>query len=343
MDDLKIKDIVKTEKGLEACIQSNALLDDTCINLEEIGFYTLNNKRAMSSSVSSLLYRCELLLTDRCNFKCHYCRGLKSKGDLKLDDAERIMRYWISEGLKNVRFSGGEPTLYPHLGRLVKMAADNNVEHIAISTNGSAELNSYKELIDCGVNDFSISLDACCSSSANVMSGVYCSYETILYNIEELSKLTYVTVGIVVNDKNINECEDTIKLAYELGVGDIRVIPSAQYDLKLFLNLSDEIISSNSILRYRINNWKAGKHVRGISRQDHNRCKIVVDDMAVLNGEHYPCIIYLREQGEAIGQLNDNTRQQRWDWYKTHDTHKDQICKQNCLDVCVDFNNRSVI
>lgn len=313
---------------------------NTMKDLASIGFYTLNNERAVTSSKTSPLYRCELLLTDRCNFKCPYCRGLKTKGDLSLKDAKSVMSYWISEGLKNVRFSGGEPTLYPHLIHLVKMASKNKVERVAISTNGSAKLDKYKELIDCGVNDFSISLDACCSSTGNAMAGIEV-WNVIISNIKALSALTYVTVGIVVNSDSIAECEETINLAHSLGVADIRVIPSAQYDRALSLSLSEKVILTHPILKYRVDNWRSGKHVRGISTKNHNRCKIVVDDMAVLDSEHYPCIIYLREQGQAIGKLNKNTREDRWNWYKTHDTHKDPICKQNCLDVCIDFNNYS--
>ena len=54
--------------------------------------------------------------------------------------------------------------LYKWLPELVSHAADVGVEKIAISTNGSASLRRYEDLIARGVNDFSISLDACCGS-----------------------------------------------------------------------------------------------------------------------------------------------------------------------------------
>ena len=62
--------------------------------------------------------------------------------------------------------------------------------------------------------------------------------------------------------------------------------------------------------------------------------------MAVVGGQHYPCIIYLREQGAAIGAFDRDVRRHRLDWYRRHDAHLDPICRQNCLDVCVDYNNR---
>jgi hypothetical protein len=47
----------------------------------------------------------------------------------------------------------------------------------------------------------------------------------------------------------------------------------------------------------------------------------------------------MREQGNPIGCLGDNIRQERLNWYNRHNTHKDNICLNNCLDVCIDYNN----
>lgn len=143
------------------------------MKLENIGFYTLSNERALNSSVTSSLSRCELVLTDNCNFKCSYCRGLKDelKGDISFNLAMKTLNLWVKDNLKNVRFSGGEPTLYPNLDLLIKYCKDNGVEHIALSTNGSAKLEYYKYLAECGVNDFSISLDSGCCSTGDKMTG----------------------------------------------------------------------------------------------------------------------------------------------------------------------------
>ena len=47
------------------------------MKLEKIGFYTLSDKRAKSVTIKSPIQRGELILTDKCNLKCPYCRGLK--------------------------------------------------------------------------------------------------------------------------------------------------------------------------------------------------------------------------------------------------------------------------
>lgn len=285
----------------------------------------------------SPLYRCELLLTDRCNFHCLYCRGLKNGGDLNFKDAKRILKYWISEGLRNIRFSGGEPTLYPYLFELVDMCKKAKVNHIAVSTNGSSSRNYYLELVKRGVNDISISLDACCSSTGDMMSGVNGFYDRIITNIGALSHLIYVTVGIVYNERNEKELHSIILLAHSLGVSDIRIIPSAQYNNSLNVKIDKFILESHPILKYRLGNHRLA---RGLSKGDSSKCKLVLDDMAVWNNYHYPCIIYLREGGNPIGVIGENTRKERFEWYKNHNSYEDKICLNNCLDVCREFNNK---
>ena len=70
------------------------------------------------------------------------------------------------------------------------------------------------------------------------------------------------------------------------------------------------------------------------------RCGLVLDDMAVMGNKHYPCIIYMRESGNPIGTIGPNMRNERLNWYKTHDCTLDPICSKNCLDVCVHYNKK---
>lgn len=76
------------------------------MKLENIGFYTLEDARAKNLSLKSPLWRCELILTDACNFRCPYCRGLEKniKGKIPLEKAKRIVKLWASDGLQNIRF-----------------------------------------------------------------------------------------------------------------------------------------------------------------------------------------------------------------------------------------------
>jgi len=282
------------------------MIDD----LINIGFYTLSDNRCLNSSSTSDLQRCELLVSSRCNFKCSYCRNIGGP-DMPYSQAENVVRLWASQRLKNIRFSGGEPTLYPGIVKLVLLAKELGCEHVAISTNGSASKDMYDSLLQAGCNDFSVSLDACCAADGDVMSGTKGQWDKIVSNIKYLSSKTYVTVGCVLTDANADKVNDIITFADSLGVSDIRIIPAAQ-----------------------------GKPVRGLGNDDTDKCGLVLDDMAVCENKHYPCIIYLREGGQAVGFVSPNIRKERLEWYKNHNTKTDPICSKNCLDVCVSFNNK---
>ena len=105
-------------------------------------------------------------------------------------------------------------------------------------------------------------------------------------------------------------------------------------------DIEQEILDAHPILAYRVKHFLEGRNVRGVKEKDTNRCNLMMDDSVVAGDYHFPCVIYMREKGEPIGKVNPNMRQDRIEFIKTHDCHKDPICKKNCLDVCIDYNNR---
>lgn len=315
------------------------------MKLETIGFYTLSDERAKTASIASSMMRCEMILTPACNFKCPYCRGLPKEASrhLSKDEIKNGLELWIKDDLQNIRFSGGEPVLHPALVKAVSMCKDAGVKRIAVSSNGSLKTEKYDALLRAGVNDFSISLDACCASDGDIMAGVSGAWNRVVENIKHLSKLTYVSVGVVVTDKNIATVCNTIVLADSLGVADIRVIPAAQFtreNSRELENIPSEILEKHPILKYRITRALLGHSVRGISKSDTHRCNLVLDDSIIAGGHHYPCVIYMREKGNPIGKVSPTMRGDREAWSKKHNTHNDAICSNNCLDVCIDYNNR---
>jgi MoaA/NifB/PqqE/SkfB family radical SAM enzyme len=310
-------------------------------DLREIGFYTLSDARAASASTTSPLKRCELIVTGRCNFRCPYCRHIGGP-DLDYYKAKDILRSWADGMLEAVRFSGGEPTLWPYLAKLCRFAQRLGAAYIAVSTNGSAKPEYYQHLILNGVNDFSVSLDACCAEDGDRMAGgIKGSWEQVVDNIFFLAQRAYTTVGVVLTEQNADKINDIVKFADTLGVHDIRIIPAAQNGDRLkSIHVDPDLLAKYPILKYRVGNFQAGQPVRGLSITDSHRCGLVLDDMAVLGEMHYPCIIYLREGGQPIGKVGPGMREERREWSETHDVYHDPICSKNCLDVCVAYNNK---
>jgi hypothetical protein len=304
-----------------------------------IGFYTLSDARCLrvANDRKAPLARCEILLGARCNFRCPYCRHVGGP-DADVSDVRRTLSLWIADGLQAVRFSGGEPTLWKELPEVVALAAQS-IPRVAVSTNGSASWKFYQRLVDAGVNDFSVSLDACCAADGSKMAGGVDAWNTVVENIKNLAKLTYVTVGVVLTESNLGTLASTVDFARSLGVADIRPIPAAQYGDVISFGMA-EPRGGFPILRWRMDRLRRGCPVRGIGSDDSTKCSLVLDDMAVVGGEHYPCIIYLREGGKPIGKVGPSMRAERREWFEAHRSDLDPICSRNCLDFCVAHNNR---
>jgi pyruvate-formate lyase-activating enzyme len=314
------------------------------MKLEDIGFYTLSDARAEQVGPTSPLKRCELVLTRDCNFRCPYCRHSGPTHSATWREAVSVVDQWADGGLEAVRFSGGEPTLWPDLARLVSRAHDRGIKRIAISTNGSASLSLYSELLAAGVNDLSVSLDGSKQAVVDEMTGVSGSFRQISGVIAALAQHTYLTVGMVVTPRNLSTVRDTILWASFLGAQDIRIITAAQWGgATTAPRLPRYIVDAHPILKYRMERLRRGRPIRGLGPNDAARCSLVLDDMAVSGGYHYPCIIYMRERGNPIGRCGGlaQMRGERNDWYAAHDSRSDPICSLYCLDVCVAHNNKA--
>lgn len=321
------------------------------VDLKNIGFYTLYDERAKNSSDHSQMKRCEMIITEYCNFRCAYCRKLNpivwegsSVKQSPLYEIKAGIDYWCENyPVENIRFSGGEPTLHKDIKNIIKYCKQKGIKRIAVSSNGSNKLFLYKELIDLGCNDLSISLDGCCAEDVNFMAGgIKGAFDVIVENIKELSKLTYVTVGIVLTPDNIQKTIDTISFADELGVSDIRVIPSAQYNkpIEALGLVKNDILDRHPILKYRVNSFKRGEHVRGLRPTDSPMCGLVLDDSIIVGKYHFPCVIAFREHCDPIGKIGPNMRAERKQWMLNHNCLKDPICNTMCLDVCREYNNK---
>ena len=68
-------------------------------------------------------------VTDRCNFRCIYCmpaeglHWLPKAEILRYEEIAEVVRQLAPLGLRRVRITGGEPTIRPELGTLVRAAA----------------------------------------------------------------------------------------------------------------------------------------------------------------------------------------------------------------------------
>jgi cyclic pyranopterin phosphate synthase len=107
-------------------------------------------------------------ITDRCNYKCVYCRT-GSEGaqyaELPLAAYLRIIKVFVGLGIEKVRLTGGEPLLRKDLVSLVRQLAELRTStgaplDLALTTNGHLLDKMAAPLAEAGLSRITVSMDA---------------------------------------------------------------------------------------------------------------------------------------------------------------------------------------
>ncbi len=113
-------------------------------------------------------------VTDRCNFRCSYCMPrevfdkdypyLPHSSLLTFEEIARLARVFVSQGVRKIRLTGGEPLLRKNIERLVEQLAsirtpDGDALDLTLTTNGSLLARKAQSLRDAGLKRVTVSLD----------------------------------------------------------------------------------------------------------------------------------------------------------------------------------------
>jgi GTP 3',8-cyclase len=105
-------------------------------------------------------------VTDRCNFRCVYCRSANPETHrpadelLQWDEYERLVRLLVGMGISKVRVTGGEPLVRPGVERFIARMKALGVEDLSMTTNGYLLAERCGGLVAAGMNRINISLDS---------------------------------------------------------------------------------------------------------------------------------------------------------------------------------------
>lgn len=106
-------------------------------------------------------------LTDRCNLRCTYCMPAEGlnwaplSSQLTNDEVVRLVRVAVERlGVREVRFTGGEPLVRPGLVDIVRRTAAISPDvDVSLTTNGMGLVDMAAALRDAGLNRVNVSLD----------------------------------------------------------------------------------------------------------------------------------------------------------------------------------------
>lgn len=130
-------------------------------------------------------------ITDRCNYKCVYCRTGQSGAQYsELSTAQylRLIRSFVSLGIDKVRLTGGEPLLRRDLPDMVRELASwrtpsGNPLDIAITTNGHLLESMAEPLKAAGLSRITVSMDAVEQATFERVTRIPGSFEAVVCGI----------------------------------------------------------------------------------------------------------------------------------------------------------------
>jgi GTP 3',8-cyclase len=144
-------------------------------------------------------------VTDRCNYKCVYCRTGNEGAqytELPIPDYLRMVRSFVSLGVEKVRLTGGEPLLRSGLVEMVQELATMRTAYladgtfvgeggeglpldIALTTNGHLLEGLAQPLKDAGLNRVTVSMDAVDAETFSAITRVPRSFDKVMAGIRK--------------------------------------------------------------------------------------------------------------------------------------------------------------
>ncbi|MGA7258401.1 MAG: GTP 3',8-cyclase MoaA [Terracidiphilus sp.] len=145
----------------------------------------------LTDSHGRVIHDLRVSITDRCNYKCVYCRTGELGAqypELAIDEYFRLIRLFVSLGITKVRLTGGEPLLRRGLLDLIRALAglrayDGGRLQLALTTNGHLLDSLAQPLKDAGLDRATVSMDAVDQVTFERITRVPGSFETVLRGV----------------------------------------------------------------------------------------------------------------------------------------------------------------
>lgn len=145
----------------------------------------------------------------KCNIKCVFCyyRDNLDAPNRTVVDILADVRYAYRNGVREIDYSGGEPTVHPDLPKLISSAKQLGMERVCIITNGwrLAEQGYFQELKSAGLDEALFSVHGSSAEVHDQLTAVSGSFERISRAMQNSVDLgVVVRTNTVVNRINLD-------------------------------------------------------------------------------------------------------------------------------------------
>jgi cyclic pyranopterin phosphate synthase len=180
--------------------------------------------RGLQDAHGRVKRKLRISLTDRCNFRCHYCmpeapRWLPRDTLLTAGELVRLARLFVEElGITDIRLTGGEPLLRRDLPDIVAgldALRPAGLARISLTTNGALLERRIDALRAAGLDDLNVSLDARTPAVFRALTGA--DVAPVLRGIEAARGLPLKVNTVLVRGYNDHEIVPLARWAHDAG------------------------------------------------------------------------------------------------------------------------------
>ena len=183
----------------------------------------------LTDSHGRVIHDLRVSITDRCNYKCVYCRTGEMGAqypELSIEEYLRLIKLFVGLGITKVRLTGGEPLLRRGLVELVKELASlrtlwDEPLDLALTTNGHLLDGLAAPLKAAGLNRVTVSMDAVDAPTFERITRVPGSFEAVLGGVRaaRAAGLTPLKINcVLLRGFNDGQIEGFAKFAREEDV-----------------------------------------------------------------------------------------------------------------------------
>jgi len=205
-------------------------------------------------------------ITDRCNYRCIYCRPEKEfkfiphQEILRYEEIVEIIQEAVKLGITKVRITGGEPLVRKGVVNFIRQLRKiDRLEDISLTTNGFFLLEYAEKLKAAGLNRLNISLDSLQEEKYKKIARAG-SLKKVLKGIDSAFKARLLPIKIntvVMKGINDDEVDDFVKLTLRrpLNIRFIELMPSGEEVINELKNkfISVQEIKEKLIKKYLLN------------------------------------------------------------------------------------------
>ncbi len=180
----------------------------------------------------------EIIVGFLCNENCRFCSIAYNmhhkKTIMPLNEIKKNIDYAKKLNAPVISFTGGEPTIVPHLVDAIKYANEKEFEEIEIQTNG--RMFSYdkfvKKIVEAGANRFLVSIHSHKSEISDMLTRVPGSWAQTFQGIRNLKKfldkgeIKELRTNTVINKINYRKLPTTMEFLYNMDLTAYHLSPT---------------------------------------------------------------------------------------------------------------------